>query len=146
MRHPTWDDLRRFCEVDGWEATHEDRGRKRRDHDRYRRSLSDGRILRTKASHGNIEIGDPKLVRRIWRYQLEVTEEQFWDAVDNGVAPSREAEDTTDDLLGEEPAHDLEDWLAVFLAMNVGLSDNEIAALDPAAAMQRYLEWCEQQP
>lgn len=144
MRHPTWDDIRRFCEVDGWEPTHEKRGSKRRDHDRFRKVLPDGTVLRTRASHGNDEIGDPGLVNNIIRHQLQVTREEFWDAVDDGTPPARSrperppAED-------EAPAHELEDWLAVNLAYNVGLSDEEIASLHADEAMDRYLQWCQQQ-
>lgn len=89
MRQPTWDDVRRFCAVEGWEATHQARGRKRRDHDRYRLVLPDGRILRTRASHGRGRIGDPSLISRILRHQLEVTAEEFWAAVDQGKVPNR---------------------------------------------------------
>lgn len=89
MRQPSWDDIRRFCEVEGWEATHQTRGRRRRDHDRYRLKLPDGRILRTRASHGRGRIGDPALITRILRHQLEVSEREFWEAVDEGRAPNR---------------------------------------------------------
>ena len=89
MRQPTWDDVRRFCAVKGWEPTHQTRGRKRRDHDRFRLLLPDGRILRTRASHGRGHIGDRALIVRILRHQLEVTEEEFWAAVDDGRAPDR---------------------------------------------------------
>lgn len=89
MRQPSWDDIRRFCTVEGWESTHESRGSMRRDHDRYRLRLPDGRILRTRASHGRGSIGDRALIVRILRHQLEVTEQEFWDAVDHGRPPDR---------------------------------------------------------
>lgn len=142
MKHPTWDDIRRFCEVDGWEPTHGARGRKRRDHDRYVKTLPDGRILRTKASHGRDEIGDPSLVKHILRDQLEVTEEQFWDAVDNGRAPQRGGDQP---VASGRPDSSLPGWLAVNLSALVGLSDDEIFAMDEEQAMQAWLEWCESQ-
>ncbi|HEX9890416.1 MAG TPA: hypothetical protein VGA69_13105 [Nitriliruptorales bacterium] len=144
MRYPTWNDIRRFCEVDGWEATHEQRQRKRRDHDRFRKHLPDGTVLRTKASHGKDEIGDADLVNHIIRRQLQVTHEEFWDAVDDGTPPARSRSQQVP-VEDAAPAHDLEDWLAVNLAVNVGLSDEEIASISAEDAMDRYLQWCQQQ-
>lgn len=40
------------------------------------------------------------------------------------------------------PAHHLDDWLAVALAMQLGLPDDEIAILSPEDALQRWLDWC----
>ncbi len=145
MRHPTWDDIRRFCEVDGWTPTQLTRERKRRDHDRFQKALGDGRILRTRSSHGRAEIGDPALFTRILRHQLAVTAEEFWDAVDNRIPPQRSQEDAT---RSEEasPAHRLEDWLAVQLAITVGLSDAEIGQLTQEAGMQIWTEWVTRNP
>jgi len=145
VRHPTWNDIRRFCEVDNWEQVHRARGAKRGDHDRFRKVLPDGDILRTKASHGNDEIGDPGLVNQIIRRQLQVTHEEFWDAVDNGNPPGRsqpKASEPTD----EAPAHSLEDWLAVHLTVVVGMPTAEVASLTSDEAMERYLQWCNEQP
>jgi hypothetical protein len=91
---PSFDDLRRFCELDGWEQLPRVRGGTG-DHHRYRKVLSDGTILRTKVSHGRGEIGDPGLWRRIWHEQLGLeSEDVFWRAlsdrrpVDRGGASS----------------------------------------------------------
>jgi hypothetical protein len=147
VRHPDGKDLRRFVEVDGgWELTAKKRGSKKRDHDHFVKRLPDGRMLRTRVSHGNTEIGDPKLFNDILKRQLEVSEEEFWLAVDKGTPPRR---DSADPALEPDqqapPAHQLEDWLAVQLAVHVGLSDTEIAALTPQEAMDAWLEWCQQQ-
>lgn len=143
MRHPTWGDIRRFCQVDGWEPTHHGRGRKRRDHDRYTKTLPDGSVLRTKASHGNDEIGDPALVSHILRDQLRVSHEEFWNAVDHGIPPDRSGE--TESPAHAEPAHQLPDWLAVNLAVLVGLSDEEIGRLNERDAMEMWVRWCSEQ-
>lgn len=147
MRHPTWDDIRRFCEVDGWTPTQRSRGRKRRDHDRFQKPLEDGRILRTRASHGRAEIGDPALVTRILRHQLDVTAEEFWEAVDNGNPPQR-LQDEGDETHPEEavPAHRLEDWLAVQLTITVGLSDAEVSQLTQETGMRIWTEWVTRNP
>ena len=93
MPPPSFDDLRRFCELDGWEELPRARGRTG-DHRRYRKVLPDGTILRTKVSHGSGEIGDRGLWQRIWRDQLGLeSEDAFWRAlresrpVDRGDAP-----------------------------------------------------------
>lgn len=144
MRHPSWNDIRRFCEVDGWDEVHRERRARRGDHDRFRKVLPDGRILRTRASHGNAEIGDPGLVNEIIRRQLQVTREEFWDAVDDGNPPERAPSGQTR-AQDEKPAHDLPDWLAVHLTAAVGLPTEEVASMTPKAAMDRYLQWCREQ-
>ena len=94
MPPPDFDDLRRFCETDGWEELRRARGG-RGDHRRYRKVLTDGTILRTRVSHGAGAIGDPGLWRRIWHDQLGLeTEDAFWAVlrtgrpVDRGDAPA----------------------------------------------------------
>ena len=77
MPPPSFDNLRRFCEIDGWEALPRVRGGMG-DHHRYRKVLADGRILRTRVSHGRDEIRDPGLWRRIWRDQLLLESEDVF--------------------------------------------------------------------
>ena len=89
MPPPSYDDLRRFCELDGWEELSRVRGGTGDDR-RYRKVLPDGTILRTKVSHGKGEIGDPGLWRRIWREQLGLaSEEEFWRALRQGRGVDR---------------------------------------------------------
>jgi len=81
---PSFEDLRRFCEIDGWEELKRVRGRTG-DHHRYRKVLADGTILRTRVSRGRRGIGDPGLWHRIWRDQLGLeSEEAFWRALRDG--------------------------------------------------------------
>lgn len=67
---PSWRDLKRFCEHDGWELY------KSTDHEFYRKRDSNGNLRMTKVSRGSGEIG-----RRLWRVilnnQLKVTVEYF---------------------------------------------------------------------
>ncbi|EGK12378.1 type II toxin-antitoxin system HicA family toxin [Kroppenstedtia eburnea] len=67
---PSWRDLRRFCERDGWEQY-----KQGGDH-LYYRKWENGKLKRTKVSHGTGEI-NKHLWRQILRKQLEVTEEYF---------------------------------------------------------------------
>lgn len=67
---PSWKELKRFCEKDGWEKY------KETDHDFYRKLMPDGSMLRTKVSRASGEI-PPNLWKRILKKQLQVTEEHF---------------------------------------------------------------------
>ena len=67
---PTWKELRRFCERDGWELY------KSTNHYYYRKFMSNGIFKRTKISRGNKEI--PKFLwKNILEKQLQVTQEYF---------------------------------------------------------------------
>ena len=67
---PSWRELKRFCERDGWELY------KSTDHLYYRKICDDGTILRTKVSHGSGEI--PKtLWNEILKKQLQVSKSYF---------------------------------------------------------------------
>ncbi len=78
---PTWKQIRRFCETDGW-----DEGRTARgaipDHYRFTKRLPDGHILRTKAPHAPGGIQDPGTWNTIWKEQLALDcAEDFWDCL-----------------------------------------------------------------
>ncbi len=135
MRPIRPDDIRRFCEVDDWESKDAKAGKKRRDHDRFFKTLPDGSVLRTKASRGNKEIaGD--LARHILRDQLRVTEAQFWKAVDEGKPPIR-----TDDDPRSPQGPTLPGWLVHALVHKAGLSEQSIAGMSKDAAMKAWQEW-----
>jgi len=67
---PSWRDLRRFLEGDGWTLYRET------DHLYYRKVLGDGTILRTKVSKASGEIHG-HLREEIRRRQLRVSQEYF---------------------------------------------------------------------
>ena len=67
---PSWKDLRRFVENDGW--TFEREGID----SIYTKRLNDGTILRTRVSKGSGEIGKA-LFSRILKQQLKVSKEYF---------------------------------------------------------------------
>ena len=128
MPQPTFDDIRRFCEIDGWSEKGGARG-KTGDHDRYIKQLADGSILRTKASHRNEQIGDPNLWHRIWKEQLGLeSEEQFWTALRTRTPVPR----------GTEAPKGTPDWLIRRLINQVGLKENEALALSPEEAAARW--------
>lgn len=137
---PRWSDLRRFCDVDGWE----ERGRTRGgigDHYRYRRLLPDGRILRTKASHGNDEIGDPRLWHHILHDQLELeSEDEFWEAVRSGRPAPRVAAEPSPPIGPTIPT-----WVVSGL-LRAGITEAEIRAMSPEQAQHRLEEFWSRPP
>jgi hypothetical protein len=67
---PSWKELKRFCENDGWELY------KTTDHYFYRKVDISGNIKRTKVSMGSGEI-EKNLFKAILKKQLWVTKEYF---------------------------------------------------------------------
>lgn len=67
---PTFKELRRYCEADGWELY------KETDHYFYRKRLPNGDLLRTKVSKGTGEIKG-HLWQKILKKQLCTTQEEF---------------------------------------------------------------------
>lgn len=67
---PSWRELKRFCERDGWELY------KDTDHYFYRKIMDDGSLKRTKISKGTGEIS-PRLWKDILKKQLQVDEVYF---------------------------------------------------------------------
>lgn len=67
---PSWKELKRFCERDGWELY------KETGHYFYRKILPDGTLTFTKVSRGSGEIG-PALWKEILKHQLQTTQEYF---------------------------------------------------------------------
>jgi len=128
LPHPTFDDRRRFCEIDGWSKKESARG-KTGDHDRYRKELVDGTILRTKASHSKEQIGNPSLWRHIWRDQLGLeSEDEFWTALKTGKPVQREP----------EAPRGTPEWLIQQLLHTLGMTEAEALALTPDEAVARW--------
>lgn len=67
---PSWRELKRFCERDGWELF------KDTDHYFYRKIMADGSLKRTKVSKGTGEI-PKRLWKDILKKQLQVNEAYF---------------------------------------------------------------------
>jgi hypothetical protein len=134
LPQPRFSDIRRFCEIDGWEELGRTRGGTG-DHWRYRKLLADGTVLRTRASHGDEQIGDPGLWQRIWKQQLGLeSEQQFWDALGTGQ-PTPRAKHELAVLAGPSiPA-----WVVQGL-LQAGVPEREIRALDSDEARCRLEE------
>lgn len=132
MPIPDKKDLRRFCELDGWEETEAVAP----DHDRYRKKIDDGSILRTKVSHGRGPVcNDIALWTRIWRHQLRLeSEDEFWKVLKTHTRVPR------GQRIEQPTGESLDAWLFEFLVNVVGLSENEVLALSNDAAMELYFQ------
>ena len=140
LPQPEFSEIWNFCRIDGWEEKMGASG-KRGDHFRYRKVLKDGRVLRTKASHSDDEIGDPGLWRRIWRDQLGLeSEDQFWEALESGNPVDRtEAAPTP---VGPS----LPSWLVDSLIRKVGMLPEEVALMSEQEARDRLNAFYAQPP
>jgi hypothetical protein len=135
LPQPRFSDLRRFCEIDGWEELKGARG-KRGDHFRYRKVLPDGRILRTKASHGDDEIGRD-LWNHIWREQLALEGEgQFSEAMETGKPVDRTRAEEAPPSGPSLPA-----WLVNNLIRQAGVPPEEVALMSEEEARRRLNEF-----
>lgn len=134
MPIPDKKDLRRFCELDGWEKTEATSP----DHDRYRKRLPDGTVLRTKVSRGRGAIvRNPGLWAKVWRHQLHLeSEDQFWKALKDRMPAQRSATEP------EPPEPQMDSWLFEALTMTFGVDENRVRDMEPDEALALYLDLC----
>lgn len=67
---PSWKELKRYCERNGWELY------KTTDHFFYRKVMPNGDLYRTKVSNSSAQIG-ANLWKKILKEQLHTTQEEF---------------------------------------------------------------------
>lgn len=133
MPPPTFAELVRFCEIDGWEERKSARG-KTGDHVRFKKTLPDGRILLTTASRSKAQIGK-SLWAHIWRDQLALeSEAQFWDALCTGRPVERGGR------LAGPVKPTLPGWLVARLLGEVGLAEAELRDLTEEEGLRRLHE------
>lgn len=139
MPQPRFDDIRRFCEFDGWTKKSTIR-RGEGDHSRFEKRLDDGTILRTRASHSNEQIGDRSLWRHIWRDQLGLeSEDEFWRVLETREPAHRPRTEP------ERPhGPSLPAWLVDALVRQAGVPPDEVRELTEEEARQRLHDhWSE---
>jgi hypothetical protein len=141
MSHPqpTRERHDQFCRVEEWTRVRDARGRTGTHHVTYELALHDSRILRTRISH---PVDRTTYGAGIWshilRDQLEVTEGEFWSCALDGKLPDRG--------LPEAPHHSLPADLVHLLLSKVSLSENEVAKMTRAEAVERLQRyWTEGQ-
>lgn len=129
---PTFRDLKSYLERDGgWEEIPNlARGRRRvGDHWRFRKTLPDGSVLRTKVSHAlGDEIG-PDLLRHIVRDQLQTTMAHFRDVV------AGRATKPAEDARQSEP---VPGWLVRRLTHTAGIPEDEVRRMSSDEARGRW--------
>jgi len=135
-------DHKKFVEIEGWtkKGTVSGEG-KTGNHFRYSLRLNTGEILYTRVSHGSGSINDHSLVASILREQLRVSEQDFYQCVNNGVLPPRPAPENL-----EVPAEGLDAKLVRNLINKVGLSQSEVAAMSKAEAVEKWYQYLSNQP
>jgi hypothetical protein len=84
-------DVRRFCVVDGWQRKADAPGRHVAKHEVWEKTLADDTTLRTVISTGQGTLAKG-LFAAILKRQLQVGEQEFWTAVDQGQSPVRESD------------------------------------------------------
>lgn len=136
MRIPTHRELRKFVEVEGWVNKDAASGRATGDHFRYVFITPMGERLATRISHGTRKIQDADLFKHILRDQLQVSEEQFWLAVDKGVAPVRKQQQSN-----KNTGSAIDAKLARNLIQKVGLTPQDLAGMTQATAVAAWTEW-----
>jgi hypothetical protein len=129
-RRPTWGQVRRFCERQGFRQS-------TTDHAFYDKVLPDGSTAGTKISFGLAET-EPvpaSLWPRVWKRQLRLrAAEEFWRGLEGGPV-------AYDLPPAAEPAQPLPDYLVRHLREDRHLSDDAIAALPRAEAQRLLNEW-----
>lgn len=129
---PTFRDLKTYLERDGdWkEIPSLARGRRRvGDHWRFRKTLPDGTVLRTKVSHAlGDEIG-PDLLGHIVRDQLHTTMKHFRDVVAGRATKRAAAKPRVAAIPG---------WLITRLIHTVGIPEAEVRGMSAKVARARW--------
>ncbi len=83
MKTPTWGEIERFCRLDGW------REARRSGHVFFEKVLPDGAVLQTHRSLSKRKTMSPGRFKAILRYQLKVSEEEFWRVLESGGKKKR---------------------------------------------------------
>jgi hypothetical protein len=131
----------RFCEIEGWTEVLNARGKPTQHHITFELPLGDGCIFRTRISRpANTDTYGKSLWSHILDDQLHVTDEEFWECVDNKNPPGRTPATEKPDVV-VLPAS-----LAYQLVHTLQLTYEEIAELTLGEALERMTEYWAQPP
>ena len=139
MRLPTFKELRRFVEIEGWENKDKLSKKKTGDHFRYLFTTPMGDRLYTRISHGVGQINSRELFAAILREQLQIDEKQFWNAVDKKVKPTRPT------LAPDRSAGVLDGKLARNLITKVGMKPESLVEISSEEAVSIWEKWLSSQ-
>jgi hypothetical protein len=128
---PTRADLKRFVVNEGWHqvpSTH---------HETYELDLADGRVLRTRISRPpNKTTYGTRMWAHILREQLDVTADEFWACVSDGVAPDRTPDDVVEEVDDAIPVD-----VVNLLVSRVGLTRRDLVGMTRQEAIARLNEY-----
>jgi len=128
---------REFVETEGWTRKGRSKAKtKTGGHFQYTLLLPTGLKLNTRISHGRGQIDDPGMIAAIYRDQLQVSEQAFWDCVDHGLLPNRQSA-----VIVEPHIVELDPTLMRNLVRRVGLSEVEVGRLSKEQAVARWHEY-----
>ncbi len=127
---------KKFVETEGWEKKSSSGTQKTGDHPRYTLRLATGDVLYTRVSHGSGSLDDLNTVAAVLRDQLQVSEEDFWRCVSEGVLPLRPKLDEP-----ERPEPGIDASLLRNLVRKVGLSAQELEGMTQERAVEVWQDW-----
>lgn len=128
---PTRADHKQFVVNEGWQqipSTH---------HETYELDLPDGRVLRTRISRPpNKTTYGPRMWAHVLRDQLDVTADEFWACVRDGVSPHRAPDDASEEIEDAIPVE-----VVNLLLGRVGLTHRDIAGMTRDEAIARLNDY-----
>jgi hypothetical protein len=128
---PTRADHKQFVVNEGWQqvpSTH---------HETYELELLDGRVLRTRISRPpNKATYGARMWAHILRDQLDVTADEFWACVRDGVAPNRTPDDVDEEADDAIPVD-----VVKLLVSRVGLTRRDLIGMTRDEAIARLNEY-----
>lgn len=131
---PTRTDHEAFCLTEGWSLRRRATNKRGTHHVNYELALPDGRILFTRISHPVDRTGyGPNIWSHILRDRLEVTPEQFWACVQEGITPDRGPQ-------GTPTGESIPIEVVTILVQRMGVSEAEIRSMTRSQAIKRMVE------
>ncbi len=120
-----------FVVNEGWQPVASTR------HETYELDLADGRVLRTRISRPpNRTTYGARMWAHILRDQLDVTVDEFWACVSDGVAPDRAPDDVVEEVDDAIPVD-----VVTLLVGRVGLTRRDLVGMTRQQAIARLNEY-----
>ena len=128
------EDHRRFCEIEGWRLVRSATGKRSTHHETYELELRTGDVLRTRISRPpDRTIYGSGLWSHILRDQLNLSPDEFWKCIDDGISPQRSRPAAPDRSIPTEVLY--------LLKRRVGLSESQIAGMTAETAIERLQQY-----
>lgn len=128
------DDHRRFCQLERWRLVRSATGKRSTHHETYELELPTGDVLRTRISRPpDRTVYGSGLWSHILRDQLQVSEQEFWQCVNDRILPPRSQPAVPEDSIPTEVLY--------LLKQRVGLSDDQLTDMTVEAAIERLQQY-----